>query len=285
MPDYALHGLRVRTSASLPGVAEEPFSGDPDCVIHFAPPPPALATGDDRWFRIRLDEAEATFDREGKEVWLRGDFAAATTHLLGQVIGFVLRLRGTVSLHAACVALGGRAVAIAGPSSAGKSTLAAAFAVRGDVVLSDNITALREEGGTFLALPGPYRFLLGDDAATAIFGDAARFPSIITTAEKRVIAPPPPPRSPLPLGAVFILDRSAEPLSEPVVAQFDRKEALIALLHNSYGSVFFTPAMRAADLELLARVALSVPVFDLLLPKDLAALPRAMEAISLYSGS
>lgn len=312
MPQYSLHGLRILTSDPLPGVAAEGFSGVPDCVVLFAAPPRALdehfldgsrelvvayepevagpdatltATAGDGWFRLRFwDGAEGTVDREGSEVWMRSGstgFSGAATHLLGQVIGFALRLRGRVSLHAGCAIVSGRAVAFAGPSSAGKSTLAAALAARGDVVLSDNITTLREEDGTFLAFPGPHRFLLADDAAAAIYGDASRFPIVSATSEKRLVAATPAvEREARPLAAVFILDRAGHPIPDPVVERLDPKDALIALLANSYGSVFFTPAMRAADLDVLTRLAHALPVFYLFLPKDFAALPRAIEAMS-----
>lgn len=59
----------------------------------------------------------------------------------------------TVTIHAGCVALGGRGVLIAGRSGAGKSDLALRLIDRGAVLVSDDYSALRPEGGQLLAAP------------------------------------------------------------------------------------------------------------------------------------
>src|SRR5258705_10027496 len=70
------------------------------------------------------------------------------TYLLGPVMGFVLRRRSILALHASAVCIGGQAVALCGESQAGKSVTAAALALRGIPVLCEDITPLIEgEGG------------------------------------------------------------------------------------------------------------------------------------------
>lgn len=59
--------------------------------------------------------------------------------LLGTVLGLLCYKRGLLPLHAACVEIDGRVVAVAGPSGVGKSTLAAALGTR---LLSDDVTAI-----------------------------------------------------------------------------------------------------------------------------------------------
>lgn len=54
-------------------------------------------------------------------------------------------------LHASCVAIGGRAVLLAGPPGAGKSDLALRLVDRGAVLVSDDYTELRRSGGRLLA--------------------------------------------------------------------------------------------------------------------------------------
>ncbi|HEY0270191.1 MAG TPA: HPr kinase/phosphatase C-terminal domain-containing protein [Sphingomonas sp.] len=56
-------------------------------------------------------------------------------------------------LHASCVAIGGRAVLIAGKSGTGKSDLALRLIDRGAMLVSDDYTELRRRGGTLFATP------------------------------------------------------------------------------------------------------------------------------------
>lgn len=59
----------------------------------------------------------------------------------------------SATIHASCVAIGGRAVLIAGPSGSGKSDLALRLIDRGAVLVSDDYTVLEAAGGTLLASP------------------------------------------------------------------------------------------------------------------------------------
>ena len=54
-------------------------------------------------------------------------------------------------VHASCVAIGGRAVLLAGRSGAGKSDLALRLIDRGAALVSDDYTELRRSGGRLLA--------------------------------------------------------------------------------------------------------------------------------------
>ncbi len=104
----------------------------------------------------RLDYADGTqfwLDRDGTEVWAtwreNSTIEDTATYLLGPVLGRLLRLRGVTCLHASAVAFGEQAVAIVGPAGAGKSTTAAALALRGHAILSDDVVALAERDRSF----------------------------------------------------------------------------------------------------------------------------------------
>jgi hypothetical protein len=58
-------------------------------------------------------------------------------------------------VHASCVAIGGRAVLLAGRSGAGKSDLALRLVDRGAALVSDDYTELRRVGDTLLARAPP----------------------------------------------------------------------------------------------------------------------------------
>jgi serine kinase of HPr protein (carbohydrate metabolism regulator) len=57
------------------------------------------------------------------------------------------------TIHASCVAIGGRGVLIAGPSGSGKSDLALRLIDRGAALVSDDYTVLQAQGGRLLASP------------------------------------------------------------------------------------------------------------------------------------
>ena len=57
------------------------------------------------------------------------------------------------TVHASCVAIGGRGVLIAGPSGSGKSDLALRLIDRGAMLVSDDYTTLAVADGRLLASP------------------------------------------------------------------------------------------------------------------------------------
>src|SRR5438552_8237280 len=135
------------------------------------------------------DGARFAVDRHGREVWADWpeDYSLedACTYLLGPVMGFVLRLRRTVCLHASAVAINDRAITLVGPPGAGKSTAAAAFARAGFPVLSDDVVALVDHGTEFLVPPGYPRVNLWLDSVRRLFGSENALPCIAPTWDTR----------------------------------------------------------------------------------------------------
>lgn len=85
----------------------------------------------------------------------------------GPVAAAAALLRGLIPLRAATVVIGGRAVAIAGTSASGKSTLAAALALRGHGVLADAVTPIATgDGGPLAHAHAPDPVLWPDMMAT-----------------------------------------------------------------------------------------------------------------------
>ena len=81
----------------------------------------------------------------------------------GPVQEIVDVMAGRFSLRAACVEIGGRAVALAGYGAAGKSTLAGQLALRGHRVLSDRVLRV-ESNGHPRAVPEGLELRLWPDA-------------------------------------------------------------------------------------------------------------------------
>ena len=81
-------------------------------------------------------------------------------HFLEAMTWCLLDTKHLVSIHAACVALDGRGMLLAGNSGVGKSSLAYACARRGWTYTSDDATSLvrRDRGRTALGNPRVFRF-------------------------------------------------------------------------------------------------------------------------------
>ena len=214
------------------------------------------------------DGARYVVDRRGREVWAdwpeNYSLEDACTYLLGPVMGFVLRLRGTVCLHASSVAINHRAIALVGLPGAGKSTVAAAFGCAGFPILSDDVVALVDHGTEFLVPPGYPRVNLWPDAVRSLFGSEDALPRITPTWDKRYL-----PlgqnghafaSTPLPLGAIYVLNSRDETLSAPVIEEVSGQEAFMALAANTYVNYLLDQDMQRTEFDMLGGLVSSTPV-------------------------
>jgi hypothetical protein len=216
---------------------------------------------------VYTDGTEFWLDRKGSTIqgmWPeQSSLENATSYLLGPILGFVLRLRGVVCLHASAVALADRCVAFVGPAGAGKSTTAAAFARSGRSVISDDIVGLIEREGQFYVLPAYPHLCLWPESVQMLYGSPEALPRFIQDWEKRR----------LPLGedgarfedrtllleAVYLLStRRAQ--AAPLIDAIPSAEALLALVANTYATNLIDRDMRAKEFAVLGRLVSSIPV-------------------------
>jgi len=214
------------------------------------------------------DGARFAIEKQGREIW--GDWPEnytledACTYLVGPVIAFALRLRGTTCLHASSIAVGGRAIALLGQPGAGKSTTAAAFAYLGYPILSDDVAVLESQGDGFLVQPGYPRVNLWPDSVRALFGSEDALPDITPTWGKRYL-----PlnqnghrfqSAPLPLGAIYLLGEREAGLAVPIVEEIAASEAFMTLVSNTYANYLLSAEMRTREFEVLGRIVAGIPV-------------------------
>ncbi|HEX6250795.1 MAG TPA: hypothetical protein VFZ56_05105 [Gemmatimonadaceae bacterium] len=308
---YTLYGLRLTADLPIPGLHEAPPTAAPDVRIRFAEPPPSDFTaalqpwsppayprreggvGYSIWrdpagslFRFRYpDGTEFVLDTLGSSIWVSWlpplTQADAVTYLVGPIIGFVLRWRGRLCLHASCVSSGERAFSMMGSAGAGKSTTASAFATLGLPVVSDDITAITEDGGRFLVLPGYPRTCLWPTSASALFGHADALPAITPSWDKRHLdltrAPGGFRSEPVPLDLIYVLaDRSSG--DAPItITEVDPGQALVALTGHTYGNRLLDTEMRASEFAALDRLVRTVPVRRVTPPESLERLTELCE--------
>ncbi|EDM37165.1 hypothetical protein PBAL39_05183 [Pedobacter sp. BAL39] len=106
-------------------------------------------------------------------------------YILGTINMLMSALSGAMSLHAACVVIGGRAVLFCGHSGTGKSSLAAWFALKDYTVLSDDVVALRkDDSGKIMAYPGVPRIKMTPESLELLGKSKLDFQLLSSVKEK-----------------------------------------------------------------------------------------------------
>lgn len=294
---YSIFGLRVRANRRLPGPVAVAASARVDLRIRMQERPPAwdrlllaspelwcsspyhdgqgnpalvarkLAAG--RFYRLTYsDGMDFVVDRTGTCVWAnwpeRFSLEDAADYLLGPVLGFVLRLRGTLTLHASAIALEGGVVAVMGLPGAGKSTTAAAFAQRGYPILADDIVALVRKGRTHWVQPAFPRLNLWPESVEVLFGSKATLPPLAHGWDKCYLDLNQDgyrfQDCQMPLSAIYVLDSRTTDSRVPYLEPLGGHPSLLALVLNTYLRFLMDKPMRAAALGALGEVARRVPL-------------------------
>jgi predicted kinase len=187
--------------------------------------------------------------------------------ITGTVLAFVLLLRGEPVLHASAVELDGSAVAFAGSSGMGKTTLATLLCQTGGRLITDDVLRLSLAGG---GAPGCY---LGSTevrlrAAAAPLADG--FDDALggrrrTADDRSAVSVPVAVEDGAPLAAV-VIPRLRTDVSEVAVARLDPRTALFALLALPRIAGVRDRRLLSDQFVQLAELTERVPVFTADLP-------------------
>lgn len=313
MIHYTLYGLGLASDLPLPSLRAAEHDAGTDIRVYFSSPPtewdraelrpwapPAFVENkgeigygiwrDDagRFYRFRYqDKTEFLVDSSGIDIWVRWPAGLtredAVTYLIGPIIGFILRLRGRLCLHASCVVSGDAAFALLGSQGAGKSTTATAFAQLGLPVLSDDITALAESGDDFMALPGYPRLCLWPRSAEALYGDVEALRPITPNWEKRHVDlsrhPGGFPVDPVPLEMIYILGDRSDDEGTPHFTDVDSATGVVALVGHTYANRLLDAGMRATEFASLDRLVRRVPIRKVIPPAGFDRLGELCRAL------
>jgi hypothetical protein len=267
--------VRVRPSNMIPG--DGTFT-----VSEFA---------DRRFFLLTYaDGTRFLMDHAATRIWGEPgpslSFDDLCVYLLGPVMGFALRQRGTVTLHASSLSFQGRALALVGEAGAGKSTTAAALALRGWPVLGEDVCALAESATGYQVLPAYPRVCLWPDSVDFLFSSREALPLMVPGWEKRFLsldgASAQFADSPAPLSAIFLIaGRSAEERA-PYLESISQREALLQLVKNTYMNWYLNRRQRAEEFEVLTRLVSSIECCRLTPGSDPARLPALAELVERH---
>ncbi len=242
--------------------------------------------GGDYYRLLYSDETEFVVDRQGSRIWFcwRDCFPLhyVTPYLTGPILGFVLRLRGMISLHASSIVVGGGAIALVGTNGTGKSTTAAAFALRGLSILADDIVSLRIEEPAVVTHPGHPRICLWPESVAGLFGSREALPYITESWDKRFLDLRGPSLhfhgKPAPLKAIYFLG-PRNPGPDVSIAAVEGSSAMLALVENTYANYLLDSQLRAQEFKSLVRIVSLVPMRRVSPIEGMEHLPQICDAI------
>lgn len=158
---YQAFGLIIESELEL--LAPE-VNGTPDLVISYGKSPIDLDETliDVGWVKSNTTEAIVNISdiarfyvTNGNSIVIENlgtdDDEQIRLYLMGTCMGAILQQRGIIPLHGSCVCKDNKAFVITGDSGAGKSTTAAEFLKRGWKLMSDDVTPIVEDNGTYYA--------------------------------------------------------------------------------------------------------------------------------------
>jgi hypothetical protein len=288
MPSYYISGLTIRAEMEFPGQISdlsepegpESEGAEPEVLVRLGPVPERLEAPtfrgpgwelDARRFLLHLPGICRILAADGRTLELEPAAGAtlgdAMPFLLGTGIGALLHQRDRMVLHAAAVTACGRALLLCGPAGMGKSTLAAALCRAGCGFLGDDVAALATGPAGEPAVWSDGRQLkLFDDSIAHLELEPRRRAMVRSGTGKHYVEPPleppaPAPGRPVPLAAIYILQRQ-QPAMKCGIEPLPALKAAQALLDNTYRRRLLLAMGRpAAHVAMTAALLSRVPVF------------------------
>ena len=211
------------------------------------------------------DDTRVWLDRSGASVWCTWPTStgldSVATYLTGPVLVFLLRLRGVLTLHASAVQIGGVGIGLAGPHGAGKSTTAAALAVRGCPVLTDDVLCAARRPGGWMVEPAGSLIRLWPEGASLALGASVVLPLIARGWDKRALhlgdrGTRAAAGAVCLAGVVILTPGTASALQGPITGA----HAFVAIAANVSGSHLIDAAQRAAEFDAIADLSRSVRI-------------------------
>jgi hypothetical protein len=233
-----------------------------------------------------LADFEVSHDGRSVRAWPAPGITQETVrHLyLNQALPLAQSRQGKLVFHASAVEMGEAALAFAGESGRGKSTLAASFAVSGARFLTDDGLLLEPRGGDWLVRPSHPSIRLWEDSQQALMAAGApTAPPVSYTSKARFLAGEGVRfcDAPRPLRRLYFLGAGAA--DAPRIAPLRPAEALIELVGHSFLLDIEEREQLAAHFDELSRLAAAPIYFRLDFPRRYAELAGVRAAIEAHA--
>jgi hypothetical protein len=307
---YKIYGLGLASSRSLNLLAEQQNqSTETDLSVHWTSDKGATPDESLKWERILTndlrekkrvflwtsetasgvytklrfltDTAHIDFLLDGakKNLWITHDRDEAESDLdsyfVGPALGCMLRLRGTICLHASAVNVGEKAVVFLAKKRGGKSTTAAGFHRLGYRVLSDDIAVITPREDGFFIQSGYSKIRLRADPAGLFKAQVEQMPIVYRNRDSRYLSLEKGndfSSDALPLAAIYLLGEINAGDTTPFVEPIAPAEKIVRLTENTFGSYVVNQELRRKEFVLLAALAKKVPFRRLMFGHDLRTL-------------
>jgi hypothetical protein len=199
--------------------------------------------------------------------------------LLDQVVPLILSRRERLVLHASAVLTGHGAIAFAGKTGKGKSTLATSFALEGFPLVSDDYLVLRPGHAGWMAMPSYPGVRLWPSTIQAIMPHDLPTRNVASYTVKRRAADTtllPRTNEPVFLRRLYMLTDEAGSTS---IDKVPPGRSMISLLEFAYNLDITDRAFLRQQFETINQVTNDVPVYAIHFPREYSALPAVREAI------
>ena len=155
-------------------------------------------------------------------------------YLLGTCMGAALMQRRVLPIHGSCIAIDGKAYAIAGDSGAGKSTLASAFINHGFKILTDDVIAVTlSKDNTPFVIPSYPQQKLWQESMDRFGMESNQYRPVYDRVTKFAV----PVNNhfydkPIPLAGIFMLSKADQNAIE--IMPIPKMERFPVLYYNTY---------------------------------------------------
>lgn len=287
MPTYQAYGLTLQSDVTLPGV--DPGRGEPDVVVRarrLSSDVLGERPASGQWIYGTYQDKANVLVADGREISVdvrkpipEGDFVGL---VLGELMATLLRQRGLLVIHACAVAdPDGNAIAFAGESGWGKSTLAEYFCQNGYTLVTDDVIAIDIRSDGAYAIPSYAQIRLREDAASHLVDDASLLVPIDRNGFKQAREDHALAATPCPLQALFLLDPTFA--DELAVIEMPPQEALMRLVAHTRAKTLIhvnAPDLLREHLDQCSHLLQTVPVRRLQRRRALADLGAIQDLVA-----
>jgi hypothetical protein len=263
---YSAYSLRIGSEIPLLELPPAPGGGDVD--IRLRQPRPVNGAQSIRWNSDSGPDAHFSYPRAGQFHVSGGrkvvvtpepgvESALLRLYIQGMMLAAILHQRGLFVLHSSIVSSGGRCIAFVGSVGAGKSTMASGFHARGWSVVADDNAAIDLEKSPPMVMPAFPSLKIYPAVAAALGYDQTDLRPVHDSQPKQ--AQPVVSgfsTAPVPLDAIYVLDREAP----PEISRLSAVESVTELIRNSVPTRWGV-AGDGRHLKMCAALAGRVPVF------------------------